>query len=132
MSMSGGPPPAPRRDDNPYLFFSLLQAPSSELTLMVEPNADAGAAAAIIRDVLEQLDPGMPTLRMMTLEEHTRFAYYEPHVTAVVVGKLGGAGLLLSLVGLYGVVPSSSPGGRAKLACGWRSAPGRRTSFGRC
>ena len=91
---------------DPYLFFSLLQAPSSELTLMVEPNADAdaGAAAANIRDVLKQLDPRMPTLRMMTLEEHTRFAYYEPHVTAVVVGNLGGVGLLLSLVGLYGVV----------------------------
>jgi putative ABC transport system permease protein len=89
---------------DPYLFFSLLQVPSAQLTLMVQTDADPGAAAATVRNVLKQLDPRMPTMQMMTLEEHTRFAFYEPHLAAVVVGNLGAAGLVLSLVGLYGVV----------------------------
>jgi ABC-type antimicrobial peptide transport system permease subunit len=89
---------------DPYLFFSLLQAPSAELTLMVETGADPAAAAATVRNLLRQIDPRMPTMQMMTLEEHMRFAFYEPHLGAVVVGTLGAAGLALSLIGLYGVV----------------------------
>jgi predicted permease len=89
---------------DPYLFFSLLQVPSAQLTLMVQTDADPGAAAATVRNVLKQIDPRMPTMQMMTLEEHTRFAFYEPHLWAVVVGNLGAAGLVLSLIGLYGVV----------------------------
>lgn len=88
----------------PYLFFSLLQVPRGELTLMVRTDGDPGAAAATVRDVIKQLDPRMPTLQMMTLEEHTRFAFYEPHLAAVIIGALGSAGLALSLIGLYGVV----------------------------
>ncbi len=88
----------------PYLFFPLLQVPRYQLTVMVGTDGDPGAAATTVREVIRQIDPRMPTLQMMTLEEHTRYAFYEPHLAAVVVGTLGGAGLLLSLVGLYGVV----------------------------
>jgi len=89
---------------DPYCFFSLAQAPTSELTLMVRATSSPEAAAAIVRDVLKQLDPRMPTMGMMTLAEHMRFAFYESHLATVVIGTLAGAGLLLSLVGLYGVV----------------------------
>jgi predicted permease len=89
---------------DPYLFFPVLQVPSGQLTLMVRADAGPGAAAAIVRRVLTDLDPRMPTMQIITLEEHTRFAFFEPHLAAVVVGNLGGAGLVLSLVGLYGVV----------------------------
>jgi len=71
---------------------------------MVQTDQDPGAAATIVRNVIKQLDPRMPTMQMTTLEEHTRYALYEPHLAAVVVGNLGAAGLVLSFAGLYGVV----------------------------
>lgn len=88
----------------PYLFFHLEQAPSGELTLMVRTDMEPGAAARSIRTEIETLDPRMPALQMMTLDEHTQFGSYETRVASIVMGNLAGAGLILSLVGLYSVV----------------------------
>ncbi len=91
-------------DPQPYLFFPLDQLPSGELTLMVRTDADLAAGAQSVREVLKSLDPRMPFMQVLTLEEHTRFGSYETRVASTVLGYLGGVGLVLSLTGLYGVV----------------------------
>ena len=91
-------------DPDPYLFFPLAQVPSGELTLMVRTDADPVAGAHAIREVLRTLDPRMPFMQVLTLEEHARFGSYETRVASIVLGYLGGVGLVLSLTGLYGVV----------------------------
>lgn len=88
----------------PYLFFAVEQVPSGELTLMVRTDMESGVAARSIRETLAALDPRMPALQITTLEEHTRFGSYETRVASIVMGNLAGAGLILSLVGLYSVV----------------------------
>lgn len=91
----------------PYMFFSLAQVPSSELTLIVQAGADPGRAAVVVRNVLRELDPRMPTLQMLTLAQHMRYASYEARVAAILVTSLSVAGLLLSLIGVYGVMSSN-------------------------
>jgi predicted permease len=91
-------------DPDPYMFFPLEQVPSGELTLMVRTDADPAAGAHALREVLRTLDPRMPFMQVLTLEEHARFGSYETRVASTVLGYLGGVGLVLSLTGLYGVV----------------------------
>lgn len=88
----------------PYLFFPVEQAPSGELTLMARTDMEPGAAARSLRDVVQALDPRMPTLQVMTLDAHTQFGSYETRVASIVMGNLAVAGLILSLIGLYSVV----------------------------
>lgn len=88
----------------PYLFFPVEQVPSGELTLMARTDMEPGAAARSLRATLQSLDPRMPTLQVMTLEAHTEFGSYETRVASIVMGNLAGAGLILSLIGLYSVV----------------------------
>jgi putative ABC transport system permease protein len=88
----------------PYLYFPLAQSPTAELTLIVQPARDQATAAAAVQDVLREIDPRMPTMRILTLAEQVRFASYETRLAALVVGILGISGALLSVVGLYGVI----------------------------
>ncbi len=91
-------------DPDAYMFFPLEQVPSGELTLMVRTDVDPAAGAQALREVLRTLDPRMPFMQVLTLEEHARFGSYETRVASTVLGYLGGVGLVLSLTGLYGVV----------------------------
>jgi predicted lysophospholipase L1 biosynthesis ABC-type transport system permease subunit len=88
----------------PYLFFTLAQVPSSELTLIVDAGADAGSAARLIRNAVRELDPQMPLTSMMTLADHMRYASYESNVAAAAVSSLSATGLVLTVIGLYAVV----------------------------
>jgi putative ABC transport system permease protein len=88
----------------PYMFFAIAQAPVSEATLIVDAGPNPGSAAATVRNALQQMDPHMPTLQMLTLAQHLRFASYPIRMAAIAVGALGSSGLLLSVVGLYSVI----------------------------
>jgi putative ABC transport system permease protein len=87
----------------PYMCFAVAQVPSSEPTLIVDAKGDSRAAATV-RDAIRALDPDMPTISIMTLAEHMRFARYESNLAAIIVGSLSAGGLMLSIIGLYGVV----------------------------
>ncbi len=88
---------------DPYMFFACDQMPSGELTFVVAA-AQPGAIAPSVRATLARLDPRMPILGMMTLDEHLGFARYQAHILATTMTSLGSVGLALSLVGLYAVI----------------------------
>jgi putative ABC transport system permease protein len=88
---------------DPYVFFASDQMPSGELTFIIAaPNP--GAIAPAVRAALTRLDPRMPMLGLMTLDEHLGYAMYQSHILATTVASLGSAGLGLSLIGLYAVI----------------------------
>jgi predicted permease len=88
---------------DPYLFFAFDQMPSGEMTFVIAAS-QPGAVAPAVRAALASLDSRMPTLNMITFDEHLRFAMYQPYILATMVTSLGTAGLALSLIGLYAVI----------------------------
>ncbi len=89
---------------DPFLFLPLNQAPSSEQTLILRTARDPGALAPLVRSAIAQLDPRMPVLQVVTLDEHMRLATLDVRLSGTIVGALAVAALVLSVAGLYGVI----------------------------
>jgi predicted permease len=106
-----------------FLYLPYLQSPKAAMTLLVHSKADASALAAPLRKAVSQIDSNQPVFDVRTME----YFYYKRAVLAVhivlnSVAALGGMGLFLSMVGLYGVVAFSV--GRRKREIGLRMAIG--------
>jgi predicted permease len=91
----------------PFLFVPVAQSFSPELNLMVRSSADPAAVAAMIRNEVRALDPGLPRTEVTPLAVITSLALLPQRVAALVTGLLGLVGLLLAAVGLYGVIAYS-------------------------
>jgi ABC-type antimicrobial peptide transport system permease subunit len=74
------------------------------MTLLIQTAGNPRALAGPVRRELQALDKDLPIYDLMTLEEHMRIPMMEPRLTAGLVGGLGLVGLVLAMVGLYGVV----------------------------
>jgi predicted permease len=88
----------------PYLYVLYAQQPAGEMTVIARVSGDAGPMRSILRLIVAEMDPAMPIMQVTTIEEHMRFALAGQRLVAWFVAALGGLGLLLSVVGLYGVV----------------------------
>jgi predicted permease len=88
----------------PFVFFAAEQMSAGEITLIVRASSDTAALAPAVRSVLHDLDPAMPVLQMMTLDEHLRLSTFDLQISELVISVLGGAGFVLSVIGLYGVI----------------------------
>lgn len=73
-------------------------------TLVVHTNGNAAALAEPLRRAVHALDPAMAVYNQETMEEHVRTAYFLPQLAATLFGTMGAMGLVLSMVGLYGVM----------------------------
>jgi ABC-type antimicrobial peptide transport system permease subunit len=70
----------------------------------------ATGAQAIMRPVREQilaLDQNLPVFNAATMQEHVDKALLLPRLCALLLGVFGGTGLVLAMVGLYGVMSFS-------------------------
>ncbi len=91
----------------PFLFLPVAQSFSPELNLMVRSKGDPAGVAAMIRNEVRALDPGLPRAEVTPLSVITSLALLPQRVAALVTGLLGLVGLLLAAVGLYGVIAYS-------------------------
>jgi predicted permease len=88
----------------PYLYRPYAQVGWGEMTVMARVSTDARAMTGVFRRVVADLDPAIPVMQVTTLDEHMQSALVGQRAVAVLVGALGGFGLVLAVVGLYGVV----------------------------
>jgi predicted permease len=88
----------------PYFYRPYAQQPWGEMTVIARVSTDARAMTGVFRREVEDLDPAMPIMQVTTIDEHMQTALMGQRAVAVLVGVLGGFGLLLSVIGLYGVV----------------------------
>jgi hypothetical protein len=91
-------------EPRPAMYFFAGSRPSGEMTLIVRTAGDEAGALPALRTVLKDLDPTMPTLQILTMDQHMRFALAGEEAVGVFGGALGLAGLLLASVGLYAVI----------------------------
>lgn len=76
-------------------------------TLMVQTSGSAGAAVQQMRREIAAMDPNMATSNEETMREHLNKALFLPKLVGALFGVFGTVGLLLAIVGLYGVMSYS-------------------------
>jgi putative ABC transport system permease protein len=96
----------------PEMYFSVNQVDPGWRYVVV--RMDSGRASprmdALIRAVraaVRRVDPSLPLAELATLEDRLRDAAAPQRFRSALVGTLGGLALLLSVVGIYGVVAYS-------------------------
>ena len=90
-----------------YLYIPVAQQWRPDLAVMVRTAGDPAALAPALRDVVRDIDPALPRPLVRTLEQETAIALFPQRIAAIVTGVLGGVGLLLAAVGLYGIIAYS-------------------------
>jgi len=93
----------------PEMYFSAAQRGQSWRYTVVRTDNDATAARLVpaIRAELRRLDPTVPLAELSLLDERLRTATAPQRFRSPVVGALGALALLLSIVGIYGIVAYS-------------------------
>ena len=88
----------------PFVYLPFEQRFPSRATLVLRPRGDPQAVADGVRAIARELAPGLPAVQTGRLEERMASAFLPQRIGAATAGSLGILALLLSAVGLYGVL----------------------------
>jgi predicted permease len=91
-----------------YLYLPLTQNPKAALTLMLETEGPPAKEAGRLRDLLRRLDPNQPIFAVRTMQDvYDLTVRQRMDIIREIIGSLGFLGLVLALVGLYGLMSYS-------------------------
>ncbi|HKH71911.1 MAG TPA: ABC transporter permease [Vicinamibacterales bacterium] len=91
-----------------FMYFPHAQSPVSRRSLILASSGPAAALAEPLRALARSMDPQMPVLGLRTMEDY--YASRVIHISRLIVGTVGGLGaigVLLAVIGLYGLVAYS-------------------------
>jgi predicted permease len=86
----------------PTMYVSYLQAPRATTTF--ELRTEAAPAAGAVRDVVHQLDPNLPIVKISTQADEIERRLAMERLFAQAYAIFGGVALLLASVGLFGLM----------------------------
>jgi predicted permease len=92
------------RDPAAVLYLSSAQFPQNNVSLVIRTDAQAPAMVPAIRAALREIDPAQPVPDLRRLEEGIAESTAQPRLTTTVAGTFAVAALLLTAVGIYGVL----------------------------
>jgi putative ABC transport system permease protein len=88
-----------------FLYLPLAQHPQSRMLLLAQSSGDAAGLAEPLRQMVRQLDANQPVYGVRTFDDFYRYkAVGQPNVIIRTVAAMGVMGLVLAMVGLYGLV----------------------------
>jgi putative ABC transport system permease protein len=88
----------------PFVYLPFAQAPSGDITLMIETTGEPGILAQAIRRELKRFDPAATVYSSITLRQHMQQALTRDHMLATLSLGLGMFACLLTAAGLFGIV----------------------------
>jgi predicted permease len=92
------------RDNPEQVFFPLFEHDDTGATFYIKVRGAPEQAIPSIRRLVRQDDPRLPILWFRTLDDQVNRALNTERMLAALSGSFGALALLLSLVGLYGVM----------------------------
>jgi cell division protein FtsX len=92
-----------------FIYLPYTQEKNPAMTIMAETDApDATTLAPVLRDVVHRIDPDMPVSNARTMQDYyQQRAIKTPNIISESVAGLGTMGLILAMVGLYGLIAYS-------------------------
>ncbi len=91
-------------EPRPMRYFSSLQVPSPFMNIVVRTNGDPLRIVSGIQACVHQLDRNLPVYRIATMEELLANSLAQRRLVMLLLALLAGFALLLSAVGIYGIV----------------------------
>ena len=87
----------------------------------------AGDSRTLLDEVLREVpivDPLMASTRVQTIEDYMALPLFPARTTGWLLGVSGLLAVVMTSIGLFGVIAYVIHNGRMRSACGWRWAPG--------
>jgi predicted permease len=92
----------------PLIYLPLAQNPQARMSLLVETPGDASHFTEPLRNLVQSIDAKQPIYDVRTMHEYyERRGLYIIQVIVELVTAMGFLGLIMALVGLYGLVAYS-------------------------
>jgi predicted permease len=88
----------------PMMYLPLEQRYTPEVHAVVRHEGGAAAAAALLRRTLREMDPRLSTTPVMALADVNALGVLPQRVAGIATAAFGALALLLSALGIYGVV----------------------------
>jgi predicted permease len=87
-----------------YMYLPLTWVFKTEAALHVKTAGDPAVVASSVREAVRALDPALPPPRIVPMSAQVRVGLMVRELSATLMGLFGGLALVLSTVGLFGVV----------------------------
>jgi putative ABC transport system permease protein len=96
----------PEQEARPEFFLPIAQAPEARtMTLVARSHTgDGSALTAAAREALGRVDSTVPIYQVRSMEQRLQASVAQARFNTLLMLLLGGSGLLLSAIGVYGVI----------------------------
>ncbi|HEY0728308.1 MAG TPA: ABC transporter permease, partial [Pyrinomonadaceae bacterium] len=88
----------------PAYYLPATQAPLNDMTMLVRTTSDPQSVVAGLRQAVWSIDPNQPISNVNTLEQIVSESIAQPRLNMLLMMLFGGLALLLSAVGIYGLL----------------------------
>ncbi|MCW5963240.1 MAG: ABC transporter permease [Bryobacterales bacterium] len=109
---------SPTESSMPYFYRAFQQGfePGLNFSFFVKPTGDPALAATALQKVALEVDNNARVVQPVLLADSVRLSLYPLKVAAVLIGGLGAVGLLLAMMGVFGVVSQAVAGQVREIA----------------
>jgi putative ABC transport system permease protein len=94
----------PLSEPEPQIYVPFAQSPGTRMDVLVRTGVEPASVTPAIRQATASLDKDQPVYNVATMDELLSESVREPRFQMLLVGSLGGVALVISLIGIAGVV----------------------------